>query len=85
MLTLVWLQSTDKWGVFRESQRWINSILYSLLCLAPAPLSSLLPAPSSVPTLPILSQSFFLPISSPHPLPNLRRSPQGTSSLVTEC
>lgn len=56
-----------------------------LLCLPPAPLSSLLLAPSSVPRFPLLSQSFFLPISSPHPLPNWSSSPQGTSSLVTEC
>lgn len=72
-------------GDVREGQRWIDSILYPLFCLPPAPTFSLLPAPSSVPPFPLLSQSFFLPISGPRPLPNLSGSPQGTSSLVTEC
>ena len=67
----------------QEGQRWIDSILYPLPCLPLAPIASLLPAPSCVPSFPLLS--VFLSITSPHTRPNLSSSPQGTSSLVTEC
>ena len=82
-----WLSSLSELqmcrGEAQEGQRWIDSILYPLPCLPPAPISSLLPAPSCVPSFPLLS--VFLSISSPHTLPHLRSAPQGTSSLVTEC